>query len=57
MSKFEWPCDKRTAHGPHEVRNTIALTDDQLVDAIDLGVTHPACPGVKAHPSTMIGRP
>lgn len=32
LSAFVWPCEKRTAHEPH---------DD--------------CPGVKAHPLTMIG--
>lgn len=32
MARFEWPCDRREAHGPHD-----------------------GCPGVKAHPNTMIG--
>lgn len=43
MSEFEWPCHKRTAHGPHEVWAT------------DFDATDYKCPGVPAHPDTMIG--
>ena len=43
MDEFEWPCYKRHAHGPHEVE---AETDDDW---------NWDCPGVKAHPATMIG--
>lgn len=32
LSGFRWPCERRTAHGPHD-----------------------GCPGVAAHPLTMIG--
>jgi hypothetical protein len=51
---FEWPCDKRRAHGPHyrkkggdqpkrDIPIYLARGDDRV------------CPGVKAHPRTMIG--
>lgn len=62
---FEWPCDRRDAHGPHprpidpEIAAVYDVPPDQL-DTIDpevVGlVTPPDCPGVKAHPATMIGR-
>jgi hypothetical protein len=49
---FDWPCDLRVAHGPHEVE----------IEGIMLPTVPPKpmmreCPGVKAHPNTMIGRP
>lgn len=51
MNEFEWPCDKRIAHGPH---------DRTPLDGYYVGgngiTTEKRCPGVKAHPDTMIGR-
>ncbi len=44
---FEWPCNKHYAHGPHTVQPPKA--PDRFVPTRD-------CPGVKAHPNTMIGR-
>lgn len=49
---FKWPCNKRTAHGPHQAPCTFDICPDQVLDCED--DTHP-CPGVKAHPATMIG--
>lgn len=50
--KFEWPCRERRgeAHGPHE--GTAYL--DDMPDG-SLRVAQINCPGVKAHPATMIG--
>lgn len=45
LSEFEWPCDKRRAHGPHEVVERTGPQDWELSE----------CPGVLAHPATMIG--
>lgn len=42
MSEFVWPCDKRIAHGPHKIETKSGWY---------------TCPGVRAHPNTMIGRP
>ena len=50
-----WPCDRRDAHGPHyrqpggdqpesDLKTYLARQDPRV------------CPGVKAHPNTMIGR-
>lgn len=39
---FEWPCDRRDAHGPHNTKNPPSAAH--------------ICLGVKAHPATMIGR-
>lgn len=55
MSEFNWPCNKREAHGPHraKVENPSVMLPTnppkksyQFID----------CPGVKAHPKTMIGK-
>ena len=45
--EFTWPCDKRKAHGPHkhDCGECRSLDCEGCVD----------CPGVKAHPHTMIG--
>jgi hypothetical protein len=43
LEDFVWPCDKRTAHGPHTL--TTVLTNPP-----------PECPGVAAHPLTQIGK-
>lgn len=37
---FDWPCDKREAHGPHPIEPANVRGN---------------CPGVKAHPATQIG--
>lgn len=53
MDDFEWPCEKRTAHGPHLVECGEESTCG--LDIFDCDDDH-NCPGVKAHPDTMIGR-
>lgn len=51
---FVWPCDKRKAHGPHYREPGGDQPPGDL--AIYLSRKDPrACPGVKAHPKTMIG--
>lgn len=46
---YQWPCALRTAHGPHRPTQA-TLTDRQIAE-------HGGnCPGVGAHPATMIGR-
>lgn len=45
--EFEWPCDREYAHGPHSLREPRTLSTQ------DIGLD---CPGVKAHPNTMIGK-
>jgi hypothetical protein len=45
VEEFDWPCDRREAHHPHEV---IDQTGPQDWDRWE-------CPGVGAHPLTMIG--
>ena len=47
MSDFNWPCPRREAHGPHRPKRTNELGHTYQFD----------CPGVRAHPNTMIGRP
>jgi hypothetical protein len=44
MTKFEWPCDRRDAHHPHEIHNE--FMEECVVYQ---------CPGVGAHPLTQIG--
>jgi hypothetical protein len=59
----DWPCDRRDAHKPHSEVVTVAAHGDchdeescarecpvPVQEVID-------CPGVRAHPATMIGRP
>lgn len=48
LSGFRWPCARRTAHGPH------ATPCDQC-DEEGHGQCPNECPGVAAHPLTMIG--
>lgn len=52
--RFDWPCDRRDAHGRHNVGNNEAITEEQRSALIWSG-DWPHCPGVKAHPTTMIG--
>jgi hypothetical protein len=52
---FDWPCSKRRAHGPHlkECHNHVGGVSNYV-----RGKQCPncvVCPGVKAHPATMIG--
>lgn len=101
VTGFEWPCDRRVAHGPHPIDRTTyqrtrwGVTWVGTLQALDFveekskpelnylsakhfqvhitpGATYDAdalfnrvvgqasdphtCPGVKAHPNTMIGR-
>lgn len=44
MTKFDWPCDLRIAHGAHIVRE------------YEKGALPRECIGVQAHPDTMIGK-
>lgn len=52
LGEFGWPCDLRTAHGPH------VLVTEEIHDASGrlLATRAEDCPGVGAHPDTMIGR-
>lgn len=51
-----WPCDRRDAHGPHPAP---VLHGCPPEGAAAVWPTEPPgeCPGVRAHPGTMIGRP
>lgn len=61
--QFKWPCQRREAHGPHP-RTPMGLmaSEDSETNASaylngEGGKTaEHMCPGVKAHPNTMIGR-
>jgi hypothetical protein len=55
MTKFEWPCHRREAHGPHDDLNTLGMSDEAVAAAMSRPPDEPTCPGVKAHPKTMIG--
>lgn len=61
---FEWPCSRREAHGPHQ-RECVGWIDpdpnaELNAPAYATGggkvTPDPECPGVRAHPNTMIGR-
>lgn len=43
---YDWPCHLRIAHGPHTVIEQTAPQDFEQYP----------CPGVAAHPDTMIGQ-
>lgn len=47
MLQHPWPCHRRTAHGPHTI--TVSTNPPTHSRAYP-------CPGVRAHPNTMIGR-
>ncbi len=50
---FEWPCHRHYAHGPH----TFRPYGDKPRGMVYPGSNREReCPGVKAHPNTMIGR-
>lgn len=53
MSEFQWPCEKRTAHEAHPIYGEMVL---QTGDGKEHPIVVGQCPGVKAHPNTMIGR-
>lgn len=63
MGNFDWPCYKREAHKAHVIDSTEdleRLADVQLTEltrSSPWALTGLQCPGVKAHPDTMIGRP
>lgn len=63
MTEFEWPCDRRDAHGPHRIEWTASEhgcdgTPESCASICPIPVQAVYdCPGVKAHPDTMIGRP
>lgn len=46
MKEFDWPCDLRIAHGPHVIVTSEGVRRSRIKK----------CPGVRAHPDTMIGR-
>lgn len=52
VAGFVWPCDRRDTHGPHYVDEGQGDGETQVYEP---GVFD--CPGVKAHPGVMIGRP
>lgn len=68
-STFDWPCDRRDAHHPHPSCSTCDSTgrlpymvemglvdvEDDTVPCVDCNGEPGPCPGVGAHPSTMIG--
>jgi hypothetical protein len=62
VAEFQWPCDKRIAHGPHIIEldhsTPQRVTDFVVVTEDGKGFKGPyrSCPGVRAHPDTMIGR-
>lgn len=68
MTDVDWPCDRRDAHGPHRVEWTDTVPEhDPACDgnpercSSTCPIPVPVlivddCPGVKAHPATMIGR-
>lgn len=49
-----WPCDRRDAHGPHHVTERESAGDGVTQVYEPCGEFD--CPGVQAHPATMIGR-
>lgn len=63
--EFEWPCDRRVAHGPHliewidtEAAHDCDGTEESCVANCPVPIpVHQNfdCPGVLAHPATMIG--
>lgn len=60
---MNWPCGRRDAHKSHARTYAgwmLPATSETNAPAYWLGdgtkTTDPECPGVKAHPDTMIGR-
>jgi hypothetical protein len=59
--EFEWPCDRRVAHHPHQIE---WIESEHGCDGTEEGCAQTCpvpvqmifdCPGVGAHPTTMIG--
>jgi hypothetical protein len=63
MDDFEWPCDRRDAHGPHTITWTESGhgcdgTEESCMENCPVPIQQGQdCPGVRAHPDTQIGRP
>lgn len=55
MTRFEWPCDLRVAHGPHTITDTTRLKQMFRREGFGTPLRFD-CPGVRAHPDVMIGR-
>lgn len=61
IESYDWPCDRRVAHRPHtevwaEPEHGCDGTEEDCMKTCPIpvqAVLH--CPGVKAHPLTMIG--
>jgi hypothetical protein len=63
--QFEWPCDRRDAHGPHRIEWTdteaehgCGGVEEECIRICPVPVPIQRvfeCPGVLAHPATMIG--
>lgn len=51
--KFEWPCDKRKAHAPHQLGHEEDCEEEDEVMPFCSCKTW--CLGVKVHPATQIG--
>lgn len=57
---FQWPCEKRRAHGPHPldpVECSDAFNCEEPSMLVGYKIMHlpQPCPGVGAHPATMAG--
>lgn len=61
MIEFEWPCDRRVAHEPHNAYTDSSPSEFCPVCGRERGQEHARsdcdgiCPGVRAHPHTVIG--
>lgn len=58
---MKWPCERRDAHGPHKrtwvgVKGGISGNPKVYLMGDGSVTTEQLCPGVRAHPNTMIGR-
>ena len=51
---FEWPCDRRDAHGRHPTGCKVLSNSPGMHDHFGSCETG-ECPGVPAHPATMAG--
>lgn len=54
MAEKGWPCDLRVLHDEHEVQWAQRHSEGTSTATTERGSY--TCPGVKAHPSTMIGK-
>ena len=55
LEDFDWPCDKREAHGPHTRLVPYGTKMPEGTLDVLLGFNEVDCPGVRAHPLTQIG--